>query len=486
MDKSLQPNNPLYGYALLRSAIDWMKANGPLQLIAFSKSPEGEKFCFDLFNTTKPIQIGDKYGVMELEDIEANGIPILAALSLGCSIATINKLYDGFNCNYGSLYRSLTDYSATYALSDETTGSPLSINEMVIRLTQAAALNHKELTDIVDLHKLKHISRISLAAMHTNHSTYWPCSIIKDQGHMMRTGNYNQLEYPADFLYLMTRPEVITQLPDSSPIEMAVRSGLFTDEVLNKEGVLFSMWEDLICFASNDELGGHSQVNTQNAFKYEIVRGLSMISDPGLNRAVHRGLVSISSDVCERTFEVTKTIRLLTDFSHQSPAFAAALNSPTLIINLFRSDEYPFALDEMADSPNLYTCVLKDQHMLLSRVAAELLSFNHKELGYAQLSIGTKLAAMPLPPQQFDFSPEQVVLHMLKGFRANGHSKETERGIISLVGVLARHHNFDYAALSVLPSEDKHLLILAGLDIQKMPGLSNEHKGLILEEYLGL
>jgi hypothetical protein len=343
------------------------------------------------------------------------------------------------------------------------------------------ALTPVYLSDVMDAYQATLSTNITLALMQTNCNQHWPCNKIPNIFYQINRNigiNKSFKNNPDNYQYLISRPEVLADLPDANPLEFVTRSGMLTNEVLRKEAMHFDLWEDLVFLASNED----PAVKDTN-LQLQILSSLADVYDPGLQRSVMRGLLSISADSFE---DRLPTDRLLEVFQNIFPCMPVVTKSHILKLNVFVTGEYPNALDLMQMAADNFSDILNNQNTLISRIAGELMWFNPNELGYAQLTVGNKLAAIPLPPQVLNFSPEWLVLHVIEGLYGMGAHPECEQGVVALVNVLAQHHSFNYDAFLSLESDAKALLVRAGLDIQKLPGLSIEHRCRLLEEALGL
>lgn len=76
--------------------------------------------------------------------------------------------------------------------------------------------------------------------------------------------------------------------------------------------------------------------------------------------------------------------------------------------------------------------------------------------------------------------------NLKSGFKKSKFSVAAEKSLETLVRFALSQIDLDYQRLSTLPSGAKAYLTTFGLDIKKLPGISNKHRGQLLSDQLGL
>lgn len=481
------------GNDLLNAAIDWYRDNGAVQIPEYSKVGGSDVFGTNYYQETLySINSWDRDGLANsINEVRGSTIPLLAAISLGFDDISLSQIFSDHSIRIDEITGMSFDDSMTTGIpkSDGSDGtiSPCKITIDAMRAFSSSMENWDTLSRSI---REEPSSRECLGIMHTKETMLWPVSLINDHAEKVMTPSKNRVWSTFQkFSYAVSAPQARDELPSCSPIELIRRLGMFSEPVLRKQTGLFDHWEDLLFIAGNED-----------GMQKEILHSLAKVQHKPTLDLIIRGLRSFSVDSIEDAVEGPVVYKTLMEAFGKTDAFSEVFDSHVLKLNLipllwFGNNR---ELEDMTGNPDVFSPILDNKHLLVSRVAEELLSRPPHQLGHSEYAVFRKLIRMNLPLQEITFSPEKLLNHVLDSMNTyvspNKLDCEHKRDIDLLAGesvsamasLLIKHHDFDYTQLDERSENAKIHLIRGGFDIKKFKGLSNKAKGLILEEQIGL
>lgn len=421
--------------------------------------------------------------------IPANTIPFLAGISLGYKTEDLAEIVKTHDITVGSI--SDIHFSSEYVEAIKINNKPsvfmtsarlgIEAAKCFELIPEAIGKFEKELTGFTSEH-------MKFAAMHSSNPLVWPATVVVEHARKV-----NEQDEDVASSYFKNYQGIISQLkhsdemPNGSPADLIIRSGMTTEPVLRKQTGFFDHWEDVVFQAMYDS-GPH----------VDILNYIAKSSDPTEQSTFLRGLLSISSSATHHEFVAQPFHKTLVKHFGHAPAFEPAINSLILKLNLFPASDYRGGLSKMREHTQLFDEITNSQETLLSRVAAEILARPAGQLGLSELTVFTKLKYAELQKQDILFSPEELVNKVMDSwdsFVTPEKSKDYEKvkideqassAIRHLVKMLSRSHIFDCEKFNHRSDNGKVLLIESGMEVRKFKGLSRRALGRVLENDLGM
>lgn len=480
------------GNQLLKIAVDWYTNHGLAKMHARSKVGGTETYGVVFYQDgTHFIESNTDDGdSASINNIQGRAIPLLAAISLGFDTQSLLTIINDYSISLGDItgieFSDIYRTDVTYSNATEKTLTPAKI---AIESFKAFCLEQKN-TDELLAHVKGHPHILDvLGSINTEAEALWPVSIINEHAEKIMSPRENQhnnvVFWFSDITWL---PQSLDELPDRSPIEFTRRIGMLSEPVIRKLTKGFNLWENLVCTAGDDE-----------HIPSEILKSLSVVSHKPTMELIARAIQSISHDTTEE-LNSAQVHHTLTRLAGENALLRQVVDSNILKLNLLPYVNYTSgdAFGYMEQDTTVFGSVLNDNHLLVSRVAAELFARPAKHLGSSDYYAIKKLQALHLPGQQIDFSPEKLLNHLLDSMNTyispTGHNCGIKNyldqvaidSISELTRLLMRHHDFDYSQFDHRSDRAKIELVRGGFEIKKFTSLSKKAKGNILEEQLGL
>lgn len=480
------------GNQLLRVAIDWYTNHGMARIHARSKVG-----CADIYGIvyyqdgTHFIESNTDGGdSTSINNIQGRAIPLLAAISLGFETQSLLAIINDHSITLGDITGiGFSDVYRTGIIYHNNAEKTLTPAKIIIESFKAFCLEQKNTDEL--LAHVKGYPHVldALGAINTEAETLWPVSIINDHAEKMMYPKENQHNDEVFWFSDITLiPQSLDELPGRSPTEFTKRTGMLSEPVIRKLTRGFNLWEHLVCAAGNGEY-----------IPVEILKSLSTVSHEPTLELIARAILSISHDTTEE-LNSEQVHRTLTWFAGENELLRQAVDSNIFKLNLLPYVNYTSgnAFDYMEAETTIFGSVLNDNHLLISRVAAELFARPAKYLGSSDYYAIKKLQTLHLPRQQIDFSPEKLLNHLLDSMNTYvspaGHSCGIKQyldqvaidSISELTSLLMNYHDFDYSQFDHRSDKAKIELVRGGFEIKKFTSLSRQAKGNILEEQLGL
>lgn len=290
-----------------------------------------------------------------------------------------------------------------------------------------------------------------VAAMHTGVKEAWPVTVMEQDIGIVE-GSWND--------WGLTD---VRQLPNNDPILFLERAGMLSKPLINAGRQSLVFWGDFCLSAAK---GGELAEYVLKACTGPI---------PGtVKQAIRMGLASM--DASETKWGVMKP-------------YLAGIFAETDLADILNSHILNFNMG----GPSQLTDVIIDDS-ILDRFGAEALTRPPEYMGETFFSAFSTLSIYTIPPQKLEsVSPEALILHIDKGLQAMLCGKEEfdmpylfEPGFRGAFEMLGRNHQWDYAAFQTCSSLGQKLMVEAGANVRSFPGMNKRHRGLILEQELGL
>lgn len=477
------------GIELLAAAIGWYQSNGPAPIPKKNVIIAGTRVNAAIFHQQGQYDLQDQssdddYGIRA---VPGNVIPVLAAISLGFDSVTLAKIITEHSVALDQIDDLEFEDAGISILqlhqNQHALASPTQIN---IEIFKAFAADPVLCGDLHDKVSNDPNSMECIGLMHTNESDLWPVARIEEHTRLIMTPTKRVVKSEfVSFDFVSSRPERIAELPNQSPIDFLKRSGMLSEAVLRKQTGFFSLWEDLLYVATNDQ-----------PFQAQILKAFAEVTDKETVDLLVRGLLSTTSETFESNIDAELVHSLLSETLANAPAFAPVLSSVIFKLNLLPL-QWEIDETEIIEDGDFYNELVNDQQTLLSRVAKELLSRPAEHLGYGDYAVFTKLTNMKLPAQVIDFEPECLVNHILdsiKSFKTpNEVTCEAKQGadgwamhsLAVMAKLLLREHKFDFSQFNHRDDDSKVALIKAGFNID-LKSLGRKGRGQVLEDGMGL
>ena len=420
----------------------------------------------------------------EVTDVPGRMIPFFVGVKLGFSESSLQKILDNHDvqndCIESIEYDGTKDRFVVLITSD---GEEVTDTDFNIKLLSAFSKLKPEQLNTFDSASSIH----ALGLMHTDIKRMWPSSSIDASSARSSISLQGTVDLPEDdFAFVISRIEKKSQFPNNSMTDFLKRSGMLTKGVRTKDTVAYSMWEELLSMCTNG-----SKVH-QDLLDFCLSH-----PNPEIKSKSAQAILSLNEDSLMFLPDVDKLIRYLEPKLYGS-GLSSILSSPTLLLNLVRTDEADVMMADVSNIPQ-YRGLFAQPDLVLEKLAKEAMSTPPGEYGLSQFTALTKLGMFGLPAQRTEgFSPEALVNHVLDGLASYctqktvaGQSQkpsldnDARRGFRNLLTMLALNHDLDCSTFVGRSYAEKRLLIDVGLDIQKL-GFTVEETGKVFGEDLGL
>ena len=267
------------------------------------------------------------------------------------------------------------------------------------------------------------------------------------------------------------------------------RSGMLLPAVTTKSLGYFNLWEDLVFAVSQKKC----PPVLRKIMEY-CLDNPPLALRPGIEHGLRGMTVASSENITDGL-----GIHVYLQNNLKGTWLEPLVHSDVLKLNLLGSDDKIDVLARLDANYKQNGPLWEDQDHLVERVFMEILSTPAERIGVAHFDAVGYLDRV-IGPQ--DYSPElpreKVLSHLLQGL---DHllSKEilsTEeidevrefavKNCKNAVRLLGADYEFDYQAFRTVPSAGVRVLSEAGLDLKKLPKMTNRDRGRVLENDLGM
>lgn len=416
-------------------------------------------------------------------------IPLLAAIQLGLpedfliDIAGHHRVYDSAE----SLITGLSEGPDAIP----TPSGMIPTFEVLKRcVTAVEAVDENSLTRAY-LQSDETECQITVAMLHSKSPKQWPSAKLKNYERIfegvphLTISEFHTAKH--NFFYGLKDAQV--PMDENGPRYdwLIERAGMLRPRVVNKSLGHFMMWEDLIYnmihSGEDSDLSGfldYLKYDAPEKYRAPVIAALQSMM---LNQHFSEGAVMIQG--IETGFYGTW--------------LAGVTNSIVLQINMIDPGENATSFIQLA--PGAYPALVHNQETLISRLYQEVAQVPAGNLTLAHFAASAYPARpdVELPKQiDTDFDREGILIHLITGLDAfKGDSGVLDEGQadiqdIAVNGVagaaraLSDLGELDYSRFANLSSIGARALALGGLDIKKLPTMSNRDKGRVLSTGLGL
>jgi hypothetical protein len=472
------------GLDLLNSLLDWHRQHGaatiPCQgmdypddiINAFKRAYDGKSvdLAIRFVDTGNDIPKPDHY-----VGIAANALPLISGCLSGFSTEQLVNIARGHGI-------WVKDFLETFSTNEQILRvhetSEMTGDEVFRRCFAALAVTSpEEIRDVYD--KLMYNDHYYMLAITTPDAPrLWPKTIMtqylkahegKDvpEGEVISGENHS-------FIRSLHSDQ---QLPwdDNGPRYdwLLDRSGMLLPAVFKKSIANFSLWEELVYYASEDQDSPLSHVMT-----YCIEEPPQSLR-PGIFNGL-RSMISLASG------NISHGNRLFAFLEEKLAGtwLEPLLDSKILKLNLLGENSAQHAW--------------RGDQALIQSLFSEIKELAPSEMGFAHFHV-LSVQEKPLVTQHFDegFGRESFICHLLTGLQCFISDARFSEETLSMVGIathncreaiklLGVNHEFDYTQFRGLSSPGLRILIDAGLDIRRLPKMNPRDRGRLLEDELGM
>jgi hypothetical protein len=322
-------------------------------------------------------------------------------------------------------------------------------------------------------------NHLQIAIMHTECKEAWPVTLFEQRA-AERLGNPLPISQEYDFL---SRWHIgcKEQLPLGNTHEYMRRSGMLSRPAFRKERS-FRLWEDICAAAANEGKNSVARQLLDNCLQAnESEKGL-------IREALGSMHLHGTGDIeTTRIYEMLHSVFSGTDLESLLDSVILKIN---ISISMLEADKHMPYIEPMQ---HLFQDVIHESQLLLSRACKEILALEPHQLGYAHFTFFNTFGRMKIEPQQlYGFSPEQVIVRLDDGLtdfigaRPAEHVAHVSHGPSLAFRQLSKWHTWDFSQLQGLSSGSQFKLVQEGANIRHFPNIDRKHRGMLLEDQLGL
>jgi hypothetical protein len=469
-----------------KKAVTWYAENGPKNIPRPSTLPEGSFKNVELtgraswgvyFMKNDELSYIDDASVM-LKGVSTHMLPLFAGVHQGFEPYRLAKIIEHHGiepADFHNIYLTRQGQSQLFTSKD---GIQIGLLEFYIETWKAFEILGK----VSDKDGIS--AFLQIAVMNTECKEAWPATLIEQQAAVVKSGKADRRTFENDFKH---RWEISrkTQFPYGNSHEFMRRSGMLSRPAFRKEVSLHHAWESLIIIA------GHSGERSVAWGVLEDCKKARAADQQLIRDALHSMHNNGMKDPING-HPIFKMLKLIFEDSDLKDV----LDSVILKINVTvpRSDASNYAY-YMQDAKELFSDILESGQQVLSKACQEILSLEPHQIGYAHFVFFNTLGRMELGPQELTgFSPESVIQHLDKalvdflGSRSldGDMAKRVIQGPSSAFKELGKYHQWDFSKLQECSSLTQFLLVQEGANLRNFPAMDKKHRGLLLEDQLGL
>jgi hypothetical protein len=465
-----------------KKAVDWYAQNGPKNMPRPTTLPEsslreieyiGQSSWGAYYVRNENFSHLEDHGI-QLKGVSSHLLPLFAGIHQGFPTHILAKIIEHHGIEPSDFYE-------IYQIQNGKTMLFLGKNDVWYSVLDTYIEAWKAFEMLGKVSANDSISNyLQIAIMHTECKDAWPATLIEHRAAAEKSGNHQPSTPESDFKvrWSIDRME---QLPLGNTHEFMRRSGMLSRPAFRKEASLRTIWEELLAIAGkNDEKSIPRQllescVNACDDDKRLIREALGSMHLHGMVEPVKEGLL----------YETLHRIFAGTDLE-------SVLDSVILKINITVPMTYGDSHMDFIITPvrHLFQDVIHESQHLLSRACKEILALEPHQLGYAHFTFFNTFGRMKLAPQQLSgFSPEEVIVRLDQGFNDYLGARVNERvphGPALAFRQLSKWHTWDYSQLQGLSSSTQFKLIQEGANVRNFPSMDKKHRGMLLEDQLGL
>lgn len=267
------------------------------------------------------------------------------------------------------------------------------------------------------------------------------------------------------------------------------RSGMLLPAVTTKALGFFNLWEDLVCAASQK----NCEPVIQKIMEY-CLDNPPLALRPGIEHGLRAMTVASSENITDGL-----GMHVYIQKNLKGTWLEPVMHSDVLKLNLLGSDGKVDVLARLSEGFEENDPLWEDQDRLVERVFMEILATPVERIGVAHFDAVGYLDRV-IGPQDYspDLPREKALTHLLQGLdhllgKELLVTKEIDelrefavKNCKNAVRLLGSNYEFDYQAFRGVPSAGVRVLSEAGLDLKRLPRMSNRDKGRVLENDLGM
>ncbi|WP_274644438.1 hypothetical protein [Pseudomonas serbica] len=483
-----------YGREAYELASEWYHGNGPVPIPNLTESQYADQGLKDysvLFQeraengkNNQSIRFSSK---STLKYISIQMTPIIAAIQHGFSDSKILDLMLHHKVEPDH-FRSMT-CDETEPLFKAHSGKDFNLQDLYNSLIKALNSKPKGRSLLNNAYESNNYNEeMTIAFLQSDDSSYWNSTRLQKVANIIaENGGYTVPHYTA-FNEFIEQVSSTSCFPENSALEFLRRSGMFNEDLIRKRSASYGMWETTL-----------KRLLIDRPMALQLFLACGNATDRNDQAVIRRALKSISIDSYDSTINPAYAIQRLKDVLVDC-AIDDIFNSDVFKLNLMSLDRTEDFLGMSAEDGDAaaYKLICNQNSELISRLAKEVLNVPLHQMGYSHFSCWRRLPLLTLMPQRLrPGTAESLVTHMLRAFDQftypdNGTEEKIEvdrnarAGLKDLVQVLACHHDFDYSYFHDLSSPHKKDLIMMGLDVKKLPGLTLQDLGDVFSHDMGL
>lgn len=423
--------------------------------------------------------------------VEASALPLISAAMHGFSRKDMAQIAQAHAV-------SARDFLLAFEGVRETLGRGYDLGipatEVLRRCVNALEMvTHAELEQIYvyeDEMKTEH----NLVMTSAKSPKLWPKTVISSYAKAnIGSGTLPAREFSTIFHNFINKLVQVEQLPhdEKGPrIDWFLdRSGMLLPAVTTKALGYFDMWEDLV-FAVGQK---------------KCPPVLHQIMDYCLDNPPLALRTGISSGIRGMSLNASESITdglVIHDYLRQKlPGtwLESVLSSDILKLNILGTDDKPGSIAALNGIHTVENMLWNDQACLSERVFREIGDTRVELIGFAHFdAVGYLSNVVGHQTYPADFPREKILTHLLNGLSnlVGNEALDTEeaeevrelavKNSRMAIRLLGHEHDFDYTAFAGVCSLGVRLLAEEGLDMKKLPKMSNRDKGQLLENDLGM
>lgn len=267
------------------------------------------------------------------------------------------------------------------------------------------------------------------------------------------------------------------------------RSGMLLPAVTTKALGYFNMWEDLVFAVSQRRC----EPVLQKIMEY-CLDNPPLALRPGIEHGLRGMTVASSEHITDGL-----SVHVYLHKNLKGTWLEQLVKSDVLQLNLLGSDDTIDVIAKLNPNSEENGSLWNDQDRLGERVFREILGTPAERIGVAHFDAVGYLERV-IGPQDYscDLPREKVLSHLLQGLshllgKEGLCTEEIDevrefavKNCKNAVRLLGAGYEFDYQAFRGVPSAGARVLAEAGLDLKKLPRMTNRDRGRVLENDLGM
>lgn len=434
----------------------------------------------------------DAYGLREKEELtvevgkymisfENPGlIPVLASINLGADRQHIAKLIQHHTCtvaDYDSL-RHGEDFSRPYP---ETAKLKDLSRSRIENEFFGAMLHLPEKRQAIESYINSEGVDVSIPLITSDHSPFWPNTRIDDFFSKLLSGQATGVQpVETDLDEFFDDAINLASLTDEEIRTLIHRAGFLNKWAINENGYLDQLFPKVF--------EGIVTESTPN--DAAVIRAINSVTDETERQLIANKLISSLSNIIDKGNSADGADIVAMCFPLlNAKTFPDVVQSIVLRINLL---EYPVE-GKFKTSPFHEV----DESRLFRKLSDELMAIAPEDMRthhFRSLSVFAK--HWPRAHKAQDVDVNGLVIHMVKGLQRfleapcpvdkTKHDDLANKRVGRFIKLAARLVEPDYERLNRMNSECKRIMCLNGYKIAEFSGMSNQDKGRVLDDALGL